>query len=161
MRTKLRQSMSAGQRVVAARKEANRAAAKAAAVPAVGIFFLVGKTLHINSTPVAVAPSYGEAKVHDRGHFRWWQEMRAAHLVPDCEFEDFPRGRVVFQPKLQEFILMADRCILRRKDVVERIMEQMDLPPNTTVTTDSHYRCPGCMGADWTALLLELPDELK
>jgi hypothetical protein len=38
-----------------------------------------------------------------------------------------------------------DRCILKDKKQVSRIMASMNLPDNTHTSTDSHYRCPACL----------------
>ena len=65
------------------------------------------------------------------------------------DYEEPPRGRVVFNKKTQRFALYADRCILKRKTVVNQIIKAMHLRASRTgVTTDGpegHYRCYRCM----------------
>jgi hypothetical protein len=70
------------------------------------------------------------------------------------EYEEAPRGRVVFNRKTGRFMLYADRCILDKKAVVNQVKKAMQLPGDRTdVGTDGHfghYRCYRC---------LETPDD--
>ena len=67
----------------------------------------------------------------------------------ELEYEEPPRGRVVFNKRTQRFALYADRCILKRKAVVKRIIAAMHLPTSQTDTgTDGnfgHYKCSKCL----------------
>ena len=114
--------------------------------PRVGIFWLVdGKTL-IDSTSLSEAEPYGDHLTHPRGHIDVWEQWRLSGKVPaESEYEEFPRGRVMYNAKTRRFMLLADRCILRDKNVVRRIMSELKLPRNTATDTDSHYRCPACL----------------
>ena len=111
-----------------------------------GIFWLVdGKTL-IDSTSLSEAEPYGDHLTHPRSHIDVWEQWRLGGKVPgESEYEEFPRGRVVYNTKIQRFTLLADRCILRDKDVGSRIMSGMNLPEGTATDTDSHYRCFRCL----------------
>ena len=90
--------------------------------PRVGIFWLVdGKTL-IDSTSLSEAEPYGDHLTHPRGHIDVWEQWRLSGKVPaESEYEEFPRGRVMYNAKTRRFMLLADRCILRDKNVVRRI----------------------------------------
>ena len=116
--------------------------------PRVGIFFVQDKYLWIDSTPVEEALLYGDVQTHDKGHDAFWEELQASGSVPrDEEYDECPRGRVSYDTKTKTFHLYLDRCILKRKDLVERIICAMNLPPESLAETrlDSHYRCPECM----------------
>lgn len=116
--------------------------------PKVGIFWLVKGSLIFDATPVAEADADGDSKNHPRGHFDRWKQMQNAGTVPaDIEYEEYPRGRVIFESKTGKFLVLADRCILQRRGLVERIMKRFELPVNKTkCATDSHYRCYKCLG---------------
>ena len=60
-------------------------------------------------------------------------------------YDEPPRGRVMFDRTTEPFTLLADRCILSRKDLISQISEELRLPKNTTLGTDSHYRCYECL----------------
>ena len=120
---------------------------KLAAMPQAGIFYFVGEKLMIDSTPLDQAGSYGDFAIHERDHISYWAELVKGGKVPNSEYERFPRGRVAFNTKTSKFTLLADKCILRRKRVVSRILSRLDLPPKDTASgTDSHYRCSRCLG---------------
>jgi hypothetical protein len=76
-----------------------------------------------------------------------WEMFQQKGIAPrDMEYEDAPRGRVVYNTKTQRFMLLADRCILRNETVVRKIMAEMNLPSKSTDRdTDSHYRCLACL----------------
>lgn len=91
----------------------------------VGIFWGIPEpdrswTLLIDSTSLAQAEPYGDFLTHPRGHYEvWsqWQKRRAAPLagksvyraIADHEYEDFPRGRIVYEIRSGRFIVYADR----------------------------------------------------
>jgi hypothetical protein len=115
--------------------------------PHVGIFWAVdGKPL-IDSTPLAEAEDYGDFKTHPRSHLEAWSLFQQRGITPpEVEYEESPRGRVMFNTKTRRFTFLADRCILRDKGIVSYIMLKMNLPTkNTDQGTDAHYRCSVCL----------------
>jgi hypothetical protein len=116
--------------------------------PNVGIVFLVGKTLLIDRTPVSEGGIYGDFRIHERGHDAFWEMLRRTGAVPpDTEYDDYPRGRVAYNTKTGKYSLLLDRCILKNKSVVNKIMSELNLPTKRTeMDTDSQYRCPNCLG---------------
>jgi len=111
----------------------------------VGIFWLLGDRLIFDTTSLTEAEPYGDCLGHQQSHIDFWTEQQRLGAVPlDVEYEEPPRGRVVFNTKAQRFYLLADRCILKAPVTVARIMKAMHLPVNTIVDVDLHYKCPGC-----------------
>jgi hypothetical protein len=115
--------------------------------PRVGIFFVVGSKLWMESTPLTQAESYGDFKIHEHGHHEYWEELIKARVVPeDSEYEEYPRGRVAYDTRKGCFSLLADRCILRDNERVAEIAKKLHLQVESTKTdTDSHYRCARCL----------------
>jgi len=112
----------------------------------VGIFWLVGNRLILDTTPLSEAGNYGEFKIHDGDHVTFWLEMEERGEVPrDSDYEEHPRGRVNYNTRTKQFNLMLDPCILRQKSVVKRLMSLMNLPDDTALSTDGHYRCFRCL----------------
>ena len=128
-------------------KAQRRRAAKNAGVPQVGIVFVVKGKPFIDSTAVTEAESYEHFKIHGRDHYQYWEQLQRIKAVPsDVEYDEVPRGRVVYDTQTRKYTLYLDRCILRNKKLVSRIMAEMSLPyENTETDTDSHYRCPKCL----------------
>lgn len=116
--------------------------------PHVGIFYLVGSKLLIDSTPIDRAGSWGEFAVHEPSHLKYWARLTKAHLVLGGEYEEHPRGRVGYNTRTREYLLLADNCILRKKNLVRTIMRRMNLPADSKIETDSHYRCYHCLRND-------------
>jgi hypothetical protein len=116
--------------------------------PSVGIFFVVDSKLLSDRTPVAEGEVYGDFRIHERGHDTYWEMLRHRGTVPqDSEYDDYPRGRVAYNTKTGKYSLFLDRCILKNKSVVNKIMSELNLPTGgTAVDTGSHYRCPNCLG---------------
>ena len=113
--------------------------------PRVGIFWVVnGKSL-IDSTPLSEAEPYGDYLTHPRGHAEVWEQYQQTGAVPsDMEYEESPRGRVMYNTKTRRFTLLADHCILKDKILVRKIMQALHLSQNTQLGADSHYRCSSC-----------------
>ena len=116
----------------------------------VGIFWLVGERLILDASPLSEADPYGDCLTHRNSHIDYWTEQQSLGAVPkEMEYEEPPRGRVVFNRKNERFMLYADRCILDKRAVVNLIKELMHLPSDRTdVGTDGHfghYRCYRCL----------------
>jgi hypothetical protein len=115
--------------------------------PCVGIFWLFDGELIIDSTPLSKAELFSTALTHPTGHIDYWTRLQHTGTVPaDVEYEEPPRGRVVFYEREQRFHLYADKCILNRRKDVRKIMDAMHLPPGrTSESRDEHYRCFNCL----------------
>jgi hypothetical protein len=112
----------------------------------VGIFWVLNGEPLIDCAPLSEAEPYGDHLTHPRGHAEVWERcQRNGAVSPDMEYEEPPRGRVMYNTRTQRFTLLADRCILRDKNVVRRIMSQLHLPRHTETGTDIHYRCFVCL----------------
>jgi hypothetical protein len=115
--------------------------------PKVGVIYLIEGELLIDSTPLAQAGRYGDFRIHECGHIDYWAELVKSGKVPNCEYEEFPRGRVAYHKKSGKFTLLADTCILRQDSIVSKILSQLNiLAKGTEMGTDSHYRCFRCLG---------------
>ena len=119
----------------------------AQAEPQIGLFWLVNGKLVIDGTPLSEAEEYRDHVTHPRSHLEVWTLFQRNHTVPnDLEYEESPRGRVTYNAKTQRFTLLADKCIFQDKNVVRKIISEMNLPSKDTDTgTDTHYRCSVCL----------------
>src|ERR1700689_5305755 len=99
----------------------------------VGIFWLIGDRLILDTSPLSEAEPYGDCLGHRTSHIDYWTAQQCLGAVSrDMEHEESPRGRGGFNKRTQRFALYADRCILKRKAVVKRIMGAMHLPTSQT-----------------------------
>lgn len=125
-------------------------------VPHVGIFWLLrgagrASVLICDATPLREAEPYGDCLGHPGGHFEVWEGWRrlgarglAKLGLPSCivnhEYEDFPRGRIVYQCDERRFIVYADP---RLHAPVHRaaISSRFGLDASTVhFALDAHYR---------------------
>src|SRR5438128_736051 len=112
--------------------------ANSAKTPQVGIFFFAQERLWVECTPLPQAEDYGACKTHSRSHDEYWSNLVSAGEVPDDEYEEHPRGRVVYDSSVRRFTLFADRCILVSKVLVQSVIRKLNLPTNTVLKADSH-----------------------
>jgi hypothetical protein len=115
--------------------------------PHVGIFWLFNGKLIIDTTPLSKAEAYGDHLGHPTSHIDYWTKLQGEGVVPpEVEYEEPPRGRVGYDNREERFWLRADRCILKKKALVIRIMKAMNLPSGKTQTEkDDHYQCEVCL----------------
>jgi hypothetical protein len=115
----------------------------------VAIFWLVEGARVIDSTPLSHAEDYGDFKVHAGDHDSVWKRLRQTRAVPaEMEYEEAPRGRVVYNAISHQFTLLADECILRDKKMVRMIISELHLPSDTRTASDDHYRCFRCLKSE-------------
>ncbi len=114
--------------------------------PHVGIFWLLEGKLLIDSMPLNQAEPYGYHLTHPRNHLEVWTWFQQSGAVPaDVEYEELPRGRVVYNTNTGQFTLLADKCILNEKKTIGKVITEMKLPENTRTERDDHYRCAVCL----------------
>jgi hypothetical protein len=73
--------------------------------PQVGIIFVVEGNIWIDATPLTEAADYGEFKIHERGHDKYWDQLLGMAIVAESEYDEHPRGRVVYNPKQRQYTL--------------------------------------------------------
>jgi hypothetical protein len=131
--------------------------------PQVAIFWLVQATegearLLAAGYPLDQAEPYGNCLTYGPGHYETWYRWRRDRtidpalrtLVGSYEYEDWPRGRIVFDQSRDLFILYADRKLLKPATIA-RIETRFHLPAECTeVTSDLHYRSNETPNVLWT-----------
>lgn len=126
-------------------RQRRQAALKQAGAPEVGIFWFIQASgekpkLVGDGTPLPEAEDYGNFKTHPRDHYSMWNALRR-HLGNPFgidEYEDWPRGRIVYDSTRALFVVYADRQLLN--DTAKReILNYFRLPPKVTFSTDAHY----------------------
>jgi hypothetical protein len=114
--------------------------------PHVGIFWLTNGKLLIDSTPLSKAQQYEHFRIHSGDHISVWTKLQQQSVVPiDIEYEEHPRGRVTYDTKTRQFIMLADQCILSDKGIISKIMSALKLPRNIEKDGDGRYRCLTCL----------------
>jgi len=120
--------------------------AKKAGIPEVGLFFVVGEKVFAYGGPYTEITPHAGFRTFDVDHHVYWRQLQQMGAVPaDVEYDQTSRGRVTYEDSSRRFTLFADKCIIKNKKAISRIMSEFRLPTaNTKVLPDDHYRCPGC-----------------
>lgn len=120
----------------------------------VGIFWAIQRSfgvvqLVILTCSLKDAELYGDMLTSPHGHYDVWNEWQSkGHpdaslraVIAASEYEEWPRGRIVFDTKSERFTLYADMQILKRPPLLSDIRELFKLPKRRTeAKPDSHYR---------------------
>jgi len=126
-------------------------AALAPTPPAVGIFWRVDGLLVIDRSTLDEGERYGDCITHAAGHYERWQEWQALGMArlaavgyPDriawTEYDEWPRGRIVYEMPARRFVLYADRR-LQKPNVIDALKTAFGLnDAEVAVRSDSHYR---------------------
>ena len=119
--------------------------------PAVGIFWRVNAVLVVDRSTLDEAEAYGDCLGHAAGHYdRWqaWQSLGATRLaaagypalIASTEYDQWPRGRIVYEGFAMRFVLYADRR-LQTRDVIDALKSAFGLNEvEVIVRSDLHYR---------------------
>lgn len=130
-----------------AARRVSRKSPAAGAEPHLALFWLTDAGLVFDQTPLSQAERYSATHlIHPGDHIHVWARLQREGKVPtDVEYEQPPRGRVVYETATKMFVVLADRCILSRPELVTEIRQALHLPPHTRTETDAHYRCFSCL----------------
>lgn len=121
------------------------------AEPAVGLFWLVDNCLVAAGKVLRLADWYGENMTYDGGHAEHWERWQKAGpswlkqvglplAILVSEYDDHPRGRIVYHPNDQEFRIYADARLLGEHALSE-IRNRFALGNSkVAVWRDTHYR---------------------
>ncbi len=123
--------------------------------PQVGIFWCVlepagARHLLAERCALDAAEEYGDCLTFGPGHYEIWQQwqrtggptLSLASVIRGHEYEEWPRGRVVFDRNADRFFLYCDRRI-QNSGLVPELISVFHLPlDRVTVRGDSHYRSP-------------------
>jgi hypothetical protein len=124
-----------------------------AEVPSVGIFWVVETArgeaqLLTAGCSLEAAEPCGDFLNFPDGHYEMWDRWRKTNdsdlalgdVVRSFEYEDWPRGRIVFDRLKKRFTLYADAKLMNRETIAQ--IEYLFLLPaeQTTVERDFHYQ---------------------
>ena len=120
----------------------------------VGPFWVVedaGRAVAIAvAVPLEQAEAYGDMLTTDTSHYQHWSRLASrgaaclrAEGLPSAplwsEYEEWPRGRVVFHLPTGRFTLYADKK-LQRRPIIGEILRRFSLPADRTdIRSDAHY----------------------
>jgi hypothetical protein len=115
--------------------------------PEVGIFWDVNGRLIIAGAFLEEAQTWGRFAHYPMEHEQAWPSYQRVEAAPlDMEYDDAPRGRVVYDKVTQQFHLYADACILLNEAMLGKIRSNLSLPSEIEMGPDNFYQCVTCLG---------------
>jgi hypothetical protein len=97
---------------------------------------------------LADAEEYGDCLTCPHGHYDLWEGWRIGsapdgltNIVRDAEYEEWPRGRVVFNFVQRRFIVYGDRQVFKY-ELQNLVVEHFGIPAegNVEFAKDGHYQ---------------------
>jgi hypothetical protein len=96
---------------------------------------------------LADAEKYGDFLTSPHAHYDLWESWRAqrppdglAAIVREAEYEEWPRGRVVYNFVHNQFIVYGDKQVFEHK-LQHRVLEHFGIPANRVeFSKDGHYQ---------------------
>ncbi len=114
----------------------------------VGIFwFFKGELIH-DAVSVSQGDAYGDFVNGLTDHCTYWFHVQQAHPETRCyEYEQVPRGRVVFRMTDAMFLVYGSERFIRDECKKQAVCTAFDLPADSSIfRADEHYgRVPGML----------------
>jgi hypothetical protein len=121
----------------------------------VGLFWVVEENrqsaIIALAVPLGQAAVYGDMLTVEIGHLDYWSRLarRGARALREAgipsapvwsEYEEWPRGRMLYDRTALRFVVRADRQ-LHRPDLMRLVTDRFDIDAGTaTILSDDHYR---------------------
>ena len=116
----------------------------------VGIFWYHGKKVYGDFCCLSAAEPYGNILGPNSNHVDFWPQVQKQ--VQELRFEEYenkPRGRLLFDLAAGQFVLISSQAIVKSKSAVKAICRRCNIPADMDVIlrTDLHYESPENL--DW------------
>jgi len=110
-----------------------------------GIFWIYDNQIFYKTQSLKEIKSINGFKDSDLSHYSVWDEVKNQHpKFYLYEYEDIPRGRVVFDVKNLKFIIYCNKYLLNDKNAIKFISKVFSLEDmNIDIVEDEHYYIRG------------------
>ena len=115
-------------------------------LPRVGISYVIGVDLYIESIPMSESEDWDDFKTYPNGHMEYWSVLTKRLNLSSCLSYDFyPRGRVSYAKVQDKYMLYLDRCLIKNRQTIRLIKRELGLLKQwVELSTDEHYQCSIC-----------------
>ena len=124
---------------------------KEAGIPQVGIYwFDRGELLFHLTESWRDTPSHGGFRNTDQDHYRVWEQLsKHSPEHRDKEYDEVPRGRVIYREADQTFMVYGPRKLVRDRKFRRAVQGEFYLPAaKTKFYADPHYEDPATINWD-------------
>ena len=110
-----------------------------AGVPQVGIFWLFPDRLLAFGAPYTAGEKYGDFINTPESHYETWEQLRKTTGKLPEDYTSYPRGRIVYRITDQKFLVYLNRKHIKNKQVLEKIIEEFQLPVDQVEFKHDHH----------------------
>jgi hypothetical protein len=108
------------------------------AVSMIGIFWInPDQTLIVDQKNWTELPPCKSDWLNYSDHYQFWEKYSQNYGL-DFDYVTYPRGRVMFNPKIQKSKILASKTTLKNKILISKIAEAFNLQ-RFVVEPDEHY----------------------
>ena len=104
----------------------------------VGLFFVVKGKLLLHECNFEEAEEYGDFLNYPLSHMEVWEKFYSK--IYHVDFDFYPRGRIIYNTKTQEYYLYYDRCLQGKLEELQHRLEGKKVK----LSRDFHYQCHFC-----------------
>ena len=107
----------------------------------IGVFWIVKGRIDGFKEPVENGEDYGDTIQPSYDHYSFWSEFITRYpALKIKEYDEIPRGRVVYDKKKKHFIILSSKEVLNNREFIENICLFYDLDKNNLeLKWDEHY----------------------
>ena len=112
-----------------------------AGVGEVGIFWLYDNSVLQQSVPFTQGDDYGDYVNGKEDHYTFWRSFQRIYpSLQSMEYDEIPRGRVVYSKKDKTFYVYGSKKFMKDTKNKNRVMRDFGLSKkNTIFKSDLHY----------------------
>ena len=107
----------------------------------IGVFWVIdGKKIDGCREPLEKGESYGDTIQPTFDHFNYWEKLIARYpKLRPFEYDDIPRGRVVYNKKEKRFLILSSKEVLENRNLIKAIFQFFEIPGAPKLVWDEHY----------------------
>lgn len=110
----------------------------------IGVFWVLGACeVDGYREPIASGTKYGDTIQPSIDHYEYWEEFLKYYPVfKKFEYDQIPRGRVVYYPKEDKFRIITSKAVAKDRRTINAIRRFYRLTGKVEIVTDEHYEDP-------------------
>ncbi|MEO2069603.1 MAG: hypothetical protein ABGX27_08880 [Desulfurobacteriaceae bacterium] len=113
-------------------------------MPHIGVFWIVNNKVDGFKEPVENGEDYGDTVQPSCDHFTYWDEFILRYpQLRLLEYDEIPRGRVVYNKRKKRFVILSSKKVLNNKNLIESVCQFYNLKEDVELRWDEHYEIQG------------------
>ena len=106
----------------------------------IGVFWIVDGKVDGFREPLESGEDYGDTVQPSCDHFTYWGEFVLRYpKLKLMEYDEIPRGRVVYDKRKSCFVILSSKEILKNRKLIRSICQFYGLGKNVELRWDGHY----------------------